>query len=239
MLIFLDIETTGLDSIDRICSIGLIGVDSTDVISTYELIYEGKKISSKASSVNHITNEMIKNKPKFKDTKVYDFLQVHNNEESTIITHNMKFNLNMLLASGFEWHGNIIDTKRVTKHLIPECGEFSLQFLRYELKLYKNQEIPQYLKNMQKEVYIHNALSDALVVKLLYTYLLDIKPHNELINLSFKNVLIEKFEFGKYRGRYIEEIAMSDRSYLEWILHNTSKLEQRHDPHRESWAWVF
>ena len=226
MLIFLDIETTGLESVDRICSIGIIGSDSVDMISLYELVYEGKKISSKASSINHITNEMIKDKSKFKDTKAYHFLQKYNNEESTIVAHNIKFNLEMLLASEFQWYGKIIDTQRVTKHLIPECEEFSLQFLRYELKLYKdeNQEISKYLENIQPQIYMHNALNDALVVKLLYIYLLDMKSHSELIDLSFKNVLIEKFEFGKYKGRYIEEVAMSDRSYLEWILCDTSKL---------------
>ncbi|MCF6340239.1 MAG: 3'-5' exonuclease [Sulfurimonas sp.] len=217
MLIFLDIETTGLDSIDRICSIGIIGVDSTDVISMYELINEDKKISSKASSVNYITNEMIKNKPKFKDTKVYNFLKAHNNEKSTIITHNMKLNLKMLLASKFQWCGKIIDTKRVTKHLISECDEFSLQFLKYELKLYmdEKQEVLIYLKN---KILIQNALGDALIIKLLYSYLLDIKSYEELIELSFKDVLMEKFKFGKYSDRYIEEIAIYDRNYLEWML---------------------
>lgn len=217
MLIFLDIETTGLESVDRICSIGIIGVDSIDIISMYELIHENKKISSKASSINHITNEMIKNKPKFKDTKVYDFLQAHNNEEATIVTHNMQFNLKMLLASGLQWNGKILDTKRVTKHLIPECEEFSLQFLRYELKLYIDEE-QERLKYFKNKTLTQDALGDAFILKLLYSCLLDIKSYEELIELSFKDVLIEKFKFGKYSGQYIQEIAMYDRNYLEWML---------------------
>lgn len=228
VLIFLDIETTGLEDIDRICSIGIIVVDSKVVYSEYALVNDGKKISPKASSVNHITNEMIKEKQKFKDTKIYDFLQTHNNESSTIIMHNVKFNLEMLLRSGFSWHGKIIDTKRVTKHLIPECGEFSLQFLRYELKLYleEKQEISKYLKNETEHYLISNALYDALVIKLLYRYLLDIKPYENLISLSSKNILIEKFEFGKYSGCYIEEIIMRDRAYIEWMLENINNLDE-------------
>lgn len=216
MLIFLDLETTGLDSSDKICSIGIIGVGESGSVSKYELINEGKKISSKASSINHITNEMIKGKPTLKESHSWKFLEEHNNENSTIIAHNVAFDIKMLLACGFVWHGKIIDTLRATKHLIPECEYFSLQFLRYELKLYKK----------ESEAFAHNALSDAMHVKLLYEYLLDIKSHEELIELSFKHVLIEKFDFGKYSGRYIEEISMVDMGYLEWISTNIVDLDE-------------
>lgn len=223
MLIFLDLETTGLDGSDKICSIGIIGVDENSETSIYELINEGKKISSKASSINHITNEMIKGKPAFKDSRAMEFLEKYNNEYSTIIAHNVNFDLKMLRQSGFIYRGEVIDTLRVTKHLIPECEEFSLGFLRYELKLYKNEknEASKYSSLIdESQLMAHNALSDALHVKLLYEYLLEIQEHDKLAELSFKHVLIEKFTFGKYSGRYIEEILMLDRGYLEWILVN-------------------
>lgn len=229
MLIFLDLETTGLDSSDKICSMGLISVDKNKVVSKYELVNEGKKISSKASSINHITNEMIKGKPPLKESDAWKFLQEHNNENSTIIAHNASFDLKMLNACGFKWHGKIIDTLRATKHLIPECEHFSLQFLRYELKLYKNEKkeaLKCSLPMVENEFIAHNALADALYVKLLYDYLLDMKTDNELFELSFKHVLIEKFDFGKYSGRYIEEISMCDRGYLEWLLVNVTDMDE-------------
>ena len=226
MLIFLDIETTGLESVDRICSIAVIAVNSKEITSKYDLVNEGKKISSKASSINHITNEMLKKKPKLRDSEVYKFLQEHNCDDSTIIAHNVKFDLKMLRISGFEWHGKAIDTLRVTKHLIPECEHFSLQFLRYELKLYADEPKEMLKCKIKDEIIAHNALSDSLHVKLLYEYLLEIKSYNELVELSFKNVLIQKFEFGKYSGRYIEEISMCDRGYLEWMLGNIMDLDE-------------
>lgn len=229
MLIFLDLETTGLESSDKICSIGIIASDKDKVISIYDLVNEGKKISSKASSINHITNEMIMEKPTFKLSRAWEFLEKNNNENSTIIAHNAAFDLKMLSLAGFIWHGKIIDTLRVTKHLILECEHFSLQFLRYELKLYKNEKTealkyPQF--SYEGEFIAHNALSDALHVKLLYEYLLEIKPHEELSRLSFEYVLVEKFDFGKYNGRYIEEISMCDRGYLEWVLANIIDLNE-------------
>ncbi len=229
MLIFLDIETTGLEKSDKICSIGIIASGENKLISKYELLNEGKKIPSKASSINHITNEMIKDKPALKESGAWKFLQEHNNEDSTIIAHNVNFDLKMLLASGFVWHGRVIDTLRVTKHLIPECEQFSLQFLRYELKLYKDEKkeaLKHSLLEAESEFIAHNALSDALHVKLLYEYLMEMKKHEELVELSSRHVLIEKFDFGKYSGRYIEEISMCDRGYLEWMLTNISDLDE-------------
>ncbi|MCW8896325.1 MAG: exonuclease domain-containing protein [Sulfurimonas sp.] len=226
MLIFIDLETTGLESLDRICSIGIIAIDGEQIISKYDLVNEGKKISPKASSINHITNEMIKAKPKLQDCEAFKFLQENNNYDSTIIAHNVKFDLKMLLTCGFEWQGEIIDTLRVTKHLIPECEQFSLQFLRYDLKLYKNEKEEALKCGIEDDLIAHNALSDSLHVKLLYECLLEIKPHARLIELSSKNVLMQKFEFGKYSGRYIEEISMYDRAYLEWMLANIMDLDE-------------
>lgn len=227
MLIFLDLETTGLESYDKICSIGIIGVSNDETTVIYELLNEGKKISSKASSINHITNEMIKGKPPFKESRALSFLQEHNNQKSTIIAHNVNFDINMLQASGFVWMGRVIDTLRATKHLIPECEYFSLQFLRYELKLYKDENNEAQKCSLGEMTFVpHNAISDALHVKLLYEYLIEMREHEELIELSLKHVLLEKLDFGKYSGRYIEEISMNDRGYLEWILSNVVDLDE-------------
>ena len=226
MLIFLDIETTGLESTDKIVSIGLIAQESDNITSIYELVNEGKKIPPLASSINHITNEMIKDKPKLQDSKAYKFLQEHNTKDTTIVAHNVKFDLQKLSTCGFEFQGTIIDTLRVSKHLIKECESFALQFLRYELKLYKNEKQEALTCEIEDVLSAHNAISDALFVKLLYEYLLDLADKEQMIELSFKNVLMEKFDFGKYSGRYIEEVAMIDSGYLQWMLANVTDLDE-------------
>jgi len=217
MLIFLDIETTGLEVSDKVCSIAIIAQEEKNETIIYDLVNEGKKIPSLASSINHITNEMLKEKGKLKDSNAYKFLLKHNNETTTIVGHNVKFDIEMLQRVGFNFLGEVIDTLRVTKHLIPECELFSLQFLRYELKLYKLEK---------DKVDAHHALGDAQVIKNLYEYHLEMQTKDRLAELSFKNVLISKFEFGKYKGRYIEEISMLDRGYMEWMLANITKLDE-------------
>jgi len=214
MLIFLDTQTTGLEKTDKICSVGLITEDMTLM---YELVNEGKKISPKASSINHITNEMIKDKVKFIDTNIFKFLQKYNNVDTTIVGHNINFDISMLLACGFEFKGGVIDTLRVSRHLIKEIDEYSLQYLRYELKLYKKES---------EELTAYNAQSNAVVVKNLYEYLLDMASYEKMCELTFSNVLIEKFKYGKYAGKYIEDIVQSDRGYLEWMLSSLNDLDE-------------
>lgn len=218
MLIFLDTETTGLEKSDKIVSIALVIVEDEKITAKIDLINEGKKIPPKASSINHITNEMIQGKPELQESETFKLLKLNNIYDTTLISHNIKFDLEMLTrACGFIWQGKIIDTLRVSKHLMPDCEEFSLQYLRYELKLYKNEK---------EKIIAHEALSDARVIKQLYESLLELTSQEEMYELSVKNVLMNKFVFGKYAGRYIEEISMLDRGYLEWMLNNIVDLDE-------------
>jgi len=225
MLIFLNTQTTGLEKEDKICSIGLIAFEDDNVVVKYDLVNNGKKISSKASSINHITNEMIKDKVKTKDSEAYKFLLENNLETTTLIAHNINFELERLSKFGFKFKGGIIDTLRVTKHLIQECEEFSLEFLKYELKLYRYEQEMLSTCKITDTLFVNNALNNALCVKLLYDYLLQSSTKEEMTNLSFENVLMQKFSFGKYNGKYIEEIAVMDRGYLEWMLANMENMD--------------
>lgn len=222
MLIFLNIQTTGVESCDKICSVGLVAIDKSGSTKKYDLVKEGKKILPKASSINHITNEMLKDKPAFKDSDAYKFLQENNSDATTLVMHNIPFTMQYLNSAGFHFKGEMIDTQRVCKHLIAECEEFSLQFLRYELKLYKKE------KDLDKEhqIQANHSLSDAMIVKLLYDYLLDISTKEQMAKLSFENVLMQKLNFGKYNGRYIEEIMNIDRGYLNWMLEKVLDLDE-------------
>ncbi len=218
VLIFLDTETTGLEISDKILSIAVVAIDDQEITIKSDLVNEGKKIPPKASSINHITNEMIKSKPTLENCETFKFLELNNIYDTTIVSHNVNFDLQMLNQNCvFSWQGKIVDTLRCSKHLMPECEEFSLQYLRYELKLYKKEG---------KDIVAHDALSDAKVTKLLYEELLELVPQERLEELSTQPVLMQKFEFGKYAGRYIEEISMIDRGYLQWMLSNIMDLDE-------------
>lgn len=222
MLIFLDMETTGVEVEDKICSIALLN-ENTYI---YELLNEGRKIAPEASSVHHLTNEMLKDKGSFSQSKAHEFLVDNNNEESILISHNANFFLDKLAASGLFWRGSIVDTSRVTKHLIPECELFSLQVLRYELKLYRNEDKQKECYGIKDALSANNALGDVIVTELLLHYLEDMASVQKMIELSFQNVLIAKFNFGKHKGHFIEEVCHSDRAYVEWLSTKADDLDE-------------
>ncbi len=215
-LLFLDVETSGLEIADRICEIGFI-LDSGENMNAYSsLCKPPKKISTEAMSLHHITNEMLKEMPVCAETDAFKVLQENNKAEQIFIAHNVNFDVEMLAKEGLIVPGELIDTLRCTKALIPECEQFSLQYLRYELGLYKEEE--KTAQSLGIDLNAHRALSDAMHTMLLYRTLLEYATLSELIEISSKPVLLQKLLFGKYKGSYIEEVVDNDRAYVHWLL---------------------
>ena len=225
MLCYIDVETTGLEKEDRICSIGLIvvGRDKTDTY--YDLVKTPKKIPPEAMAVHHITNEMLKDAPVFWDASAVQRLQELNHTETTLVGHNLAFDLQMLEKEGLTWQGGMIDTLKCVKHLLGgEIEHFSLQFLRYELRLYRGEAAA--AEPLGITPVAHHALSDAFHTMLLYRYLGEMADDEQLMRLTTEQALIHKLPFGKYGGKYIEEIARRDPGYLEWMLNSLSDLDE-------------
>jgi len=223
-LLFLDLETTGLQEKDRICELALIVQTDKSVKTSSDLCKSGKKICTEAMALHNITNEMLQDSTSCEQSHTYQWLKENNHEEHVLISHNLKFNLSMLEKEGFSSKMKSIDTLRCTKALISECEQFGLQFLRYELLLYKDEVAIS--EKLECKISTHRALSDALHIKLLYETLLEYATLSELIEISSKPVLMQKFPFGKYSGRFIEEIADIDRGYLQWMLSSINDMDE-------------
>lgn len=223
MLIYIDLKTTGFEQNDRICSIAFIVFDE-DVKTYRELIKAPKKIRPEASAVHHITNEMLKEKSSFQDSKIANLLREYNNPKNIFIGHNIALITAMLQKEDFILHSGIIDTLRCSRALIQECEQFSLQFLRYELKLYKDEESA--AKSLGIHINAHEALSDALHVRLLHLSLNEFCDDEKLMEFSANPVLLKKLNFGKYKGHFLEEIAMNDKNYLLWMLGNLDSMDE-------------
>jgi len=224
MLIFIDLETTGLEKEDRLCSIGLISRTEDRIEVKEGLVKPPKKIRPDAMAVHHITNEMVKEAPSFEMSECAAWLEAHNTTENILIAHNIEFDLGMLQKEGFVWQGGMIDTLKCTKHLIAEIDRFSLQYLRYELGLYRAED--EMAVALGIGLCAHTAISDAFHVQLLYDYLREMADEDTLMSLTSEHALIKKFSFGKYKGRYIEDIAMRDRGYLQWMLESLIDMDE-------------
>jgi len=225
MVCYIDVETTGLEKEDRICSIGMILADGDKHETLYSLVRAPKKVPPEAMAVHHITNEMLKEAPEFWETEAAKRLQALNDPQTIFVGHNLAFDLQMLEKEGVTWQGGMIDTLKCVKHLLGgEIEHFSLQYLRYELRLYRNEAAA--AAPLGISLTAHQALSDALHTMLLHRYLREMADDERLMALTTEQALIHKLTFGKYGGKYIEDIARRDPGYLEWMLRSLPDLDE-------------
>jgi len=223
--ILFDTETTGNQEEDRIIQIGAMILNNKGEIEVFdELCKAPLPIKTEAMAVHGITPEMIESKPPFVQTKFYQKLLTINEPINYLVAHNIPFDMKMLQKEGFEPNIQIIDTLRVAKHIIKDTSSYALQFLRYYLKLYKDEQQEAQKHNIT--IKPHDAIGDVLVMKLLVSYLvkqIKIKFPNtnsmqQMVRLTKEPIFIEKFNFGKYKGRKIEEICDEDIGYINWMM---------------------
>ena len=218
-IIMLDTETTGNKEEDRICQLSYLVMNENLEIEEIhnELVKPPLPISYEAMAVHHITNEMVEDKPQIKHTDAYKRLKELNSPENLIVIHNAKFDLDMLKKEGFNSFFKLIDTFRILKHLLPE-GKFSLQYNRYALGLYKKEK--DICKKYNIEINAHDALGDVIVLGLLFEYIIRNfdKTFKELIELTTKPVLHDKFYQGKHKFEKIKDVLIKDPDYIEYML---------------------
>lgn len=220
MLIFFDTETTGVEAKDRICAVGI----ACETHLHEELIHPGKKMPPAASAVHQITSEMVAEAPEFSRSESCRILKAFNLPSNTLVSHNAPFDLSMLSKEGIEWQGDVIDTLKCAKALMDDLEGYSLQFLRYELRLYREEEA--FFAAAGVSVVPHRPLSDALHVQMLYDYLLDLADHQKLVDISHSHILLSRLPFGKYAKKRIEEIALKDPGYLKWMLDSLHDMDE-------------
>ena len=154
MFIFLDTETTGKGPADRLCQIAF---KIKGGYTVNELFNPGMPISIDAMTVHHITNEMVLDKPAFRNSDTWRKLRdLVNSDGYVMVAHNAPFDVDMLKKEGIE-PKNVICTLKLARYfdkdgVIPKYG---LQYLRYYLKL-------------NVDAVPHTALGDILVLEALF-----------------------------------------------------------------------
>ncbi|MEI7810096.1 MAG: exonuclease domain-containing protein [bacterium] len=229
-IIFFDTETTGVNSTDFLCQ---LAYKSGDEILC-ELYKPEIKIPAEASSVHHITNKMVADKPSFKESPDYKKIKsLFESPDSVVVAHNAKFDLGIILKENIE-PKNVICTLRVARALDKEnkIPQHKLQFLRYYL-------------DIEIEATAHDALGDVLVLEKLFERLFnkikeehkftDEEALNHMIEISSRPSLMHSFSFGKYNGKTVEDVAKMDPGYLRWFL-DTKEKEGGDD---EDWIYTL
>ena len=229
-IIFFDTETTGVNDIDFLCQLAYKTGDE----QFCELYKPEIKIPPEASSVHHITNKMVEEKPSFQESTDYKKIKsLFEDENSIVVAHNAKFDLAIIKKENIN-PKNVICTLRVTRALDKEnkIPQHKLQFLRYFL-------------NIEIEATAHDALGDVLVLEKLFERLIDkIKKENNIdeksalemmIDISSKPSLMYSFSFGKHTGKTVADVAKLDPGYLRWFL----ETKERDNPEDEDWIYTL
>lgn len=230
--VILDTETTGAAELDRVIQLGYMVLGAKEIEVHNELCSTSVAISFGAMEVHGIVPAMLEGKPECTQTRAYQRLLELNTPNNYMIIHNAPFDLGMLAKEGFVTQMKVIDTLRVAKHLFPEEEAHRLQYFRYKMELYKEEQ--KEADALGIEVKAHDAIGDVLVLKLLLSRLREAvqkqfpgeNPVEKMVDLTNTPILIQTFRFGKYKGKTLQEVASSDAGYLRWMLTSMENLDE-------------
>ena len=223
-ILLLDTETTDLERA-RLVQLAYKNLATGTVVNEY--FKPPVAITFGSMAIHHITNEMVADKPSFKDSDHHATLSMAL-QDAVLVAHNAAFDIQVLQNEGIAVPVHI-DTLRVARHVLA-TPQHALQYLRYALGL------------KVAPATAHDALGDILVLEALYAHLTEAVAKKfslatdedvvkKMIALTKDPVLLTTLGFGKYRGKTYEEVAKFDRGYLEWLLGSESqkKIEDQNE----------
>lgn len=205
--ICLDVEATGLSvETDEIVELAVVKFTFDDIIAEFEsLVDPGIPIPQESIDVHHITNEMIKGKPRIEDIlpEAFEMIGKH-----VVVGHNIGYDLAMLMQAAKK-RGipcpleteNSIDTLRLAR-LYAGSPTNSLEVLREHFNI--------------PEEGAHRAMNDVIVNIKVFKYLvMDFKKTKEVLLRLKQPILMKLFPLGKHRGIPFREVPID---YLNWAV---------------------
>ncbi len=206
--ICLDCEATGLNiEAEEIVEIAVVKFNFNEILEEYETLVDPcRLIPPESMAVHHITDEMVKGKPKIEHVlpKVFEMLGSY-----PIMGHNIAFDLNLIMSSARKRNipcpinlQNSIDTVRLAR-LHGESASNKLEDLR------KHFNIP--------DEGAHRAMNDVIVNIKVFKYLAkNFKSKDEIMKRLREPILMRMMPLGKYKGKLFKELPID---YLHWASH--------------------
>ncbi len=203
--ICLDCETTGLASeSDQIIEIALVRFTFETTIDSFETLIDPQiTINPESIAIHHITDEMVKGKPKIQEVmpKIIEFIG-----KDIIVGHGINNDIAFICAAAKQHqipcrlHAHpFIDTLRLAR-LYGESPTNSLEKLRQHFNI--------------AEEGAHRAMSDVIVNIEVFKYLsLRYKTTEDLMHRLKSPILLRAMPLGKHKGRPFPDIPVE---YLRW-----------------------
>jgi DNA polymerase III epsilon subunit-like protein len=216
--VFLDTETTGNGEEDRLVQLAWYSENTGFCDGLFK---PPLPIKYGAMGIHHITNEAVEDKPTFKGSGMYDALNGLLADGFIIVAHNARFDVEMLRKEGLVIEKYVDTLKLARKHVAP-TDSYSLQALKYQLKL---------KQTLLDEVTAHDAVGDVAVLYELFKYLKQKviddgtiaalgegdRHLDDYLLKSCEPSLIDVVMFGKHKGMRFEDVAKHHMDYLRWL----------------------
>jgi len=204
--IFYDTETTGVKS-DKDRIIEIAAYDPINDLNFVSFINPGMPIPPEATSIHHITDEMVAAGPTFKEVgqKFVEFcsdggvLIAHNNDAFDKLFLEAEFKRAQLIIPQWEY----LDSLKWARKYRPDLPKHSLQFLREVYGIPSNQA--------------HRALDDVVVLHRIFSQMMDDLNIETALELMKQNLVLNRMPFGKHQGKALADIP---RNYIRWLLDN-------------------
>ena len=207
VFVCLDCETTGLTpETDKIIEIAVVLFNFDGILKSYETLIDPESpISPESIAIHHITDEMVKGKPKIQEVMpiILDFIGKH-----TIVGHGIPTDIAFLAqaAKNCEIPHRLnshpfFDTLRLAR-LYGQSPTNSLEKLREHF-------------NIQAEG-AHRAMNDVIVNIEVFKYLTtNFKTTQQIHERLSKPILLKTMPLGKHKGRSFCDIPVE---YLQWAV---------------------
>lgn len=202
--IYFDTETTGISAEhDHIIEIAALDAETG---KTFEaLINPGVPIPPQATKVHGITDEMVADKPAWKEVceQFEDFCA----GTSALIAHNNEAFDKLFIESHFkraerpipdEWV--FVDTLKWSRRYRPDLPRHALQFLREVYGFESNQA--------------HRALDDVVILHKVFSCMIDDLPMWKVHELLSAPKILSQMPFGKHAGK---PLAAVPKDYVRWL----------------------
>ncbi len=207
IFVCLDCETTGLEaSQDKIIEIALVRFTFDEVLESYETLIDPQvPIPEASTAIHHITDSMVKGKPKISIIlpKIFEFIG-----KSIIIGHGITNDINFICEAAKQHNipcklasHPYLDTLRMAR-LYGESPINSLEKLRQHFNI--------------AEEGAHRAMNDVVVNIEVFKYLAKrFKTTEQLVNRLKSPIQLKTMPLGKHKGRTFPEIPVE---YLRWAV---------------------
>ena len=236
-LVFFDLETTGIDiAKDRIVEISMVKVmpNGEEIVKTRR-INPGMPIPPESTAIHGITDEDVKDCPKFKEIAKSLAAQIEGCDLAGFNSN--RFDIPMLAAEFLRAGVDVDLNRRKFIDVQTIFHKMEQRNLTAAYKFYCNKDLAN----------AHSAEADTMATYEVLKAQLDRYPELEndvnflskyssfTNNVDFAGRMVynekgqEVINFGKYKGRVVEEVLKSDPSYYAWIMNgdfplNTKKM---------------